>query len=40
MKPGLMWMGQEAFGISLFDTKKCLGCVGFKVQKPDACRSE
>ncbi|CAK9090373.1 Probable protein phosphatase 2C 3 (PP2C 3) [Durusdinium trenchii] len=22
MKPGLMWMGQEAFGISLFDTKK------------------
>lgn len=25
MKPGLMWMGQEAFGISLFDSKKCLG---------------
>jgi len=22
MKPGLMWMGQEAFGISLFDSKK------------------
>lgn len=25
MKPGLMWMGQEAFGISLFDSKKWLG---------------
>lgn len=28
MKPGLMWMGQEAFGISLFDSKKRLGHLG------------